>query len=182
MARKTGEAIRLIGQWLTEVKERLPHGAWLPWLQTEFGWSDETARKMMRVYECLKSQQSLNLEIDVSALYLIAAPSTPEPVREEVIRRAQSGESMTHAKAVEVVHSHQQRRTMPTFPVDPSIAKSIRKAQRAARKLAAEQLTIRILYEAIELLAETDGKPEEMVVLGRKHDCLSLEVLGCSSR
>jgi hypothetical protein len=42
----------------------------------------------MNVYERFKSSNFEHLEIDVSALYLIARRSTPEPVRAEVIRRA----------------------------------------------------------------------------------------------
>jgi hypothetical protein len=58
------------------------HGNWLPWLEGEFGWSDETARKFMRVHDMVKSQQCWNLEsIEVSALSLLAAPSTPKAAR-----------------------------------------------------------------------------------------------------
>ena len=39
-----------IGNLLTECKERLSHGAWLPWLDQEFKWSDQTARNFMHLY------------------------------------------------------------------------------------------------------------------------------------
>jgi hypothetical protein len=42
----------------------------------------------MQVYEACKSGTVHDLDIDVSALYLIAAPKTPEPVRKEIIERA----------------------------------------------------------------------------------------------
>jgi hypothetical protein len=35
----------------------------------------------------VKINKLLNLDLDVSALYLIAAPKTPEPVRQEVTPR-----------------------------------------------------------------------------------------------
>ncbi len=108
LARKTAEAIRLIGQWLTEVKERLPHGAWESWLHSEFAWTDRTAQRLMQVYEAFKSDNLSDLSIDVSALYLIAAPKTPEPVRQEIIYRAQTGEHITHAKAVRVRVSYEE--------------------------------------------------------------------------
>ncbi len=107
-AKRTAQTIVLIGQWLTEVKTRLPHGAWSPWLETEFGWSDQSARRFIHVYENIKVNTLLNLDIDVSALYLIAAPKTPESVRQEVIRRAESGEPMTRAKAVEVLEEYEK--------------------------------------------------------------------------
>lgn len=62
------------------------HGLWLPWLESEFGWSHDTARNFIQVWDCFKLRNFRDLNIDVSALYLIAAPKTPEPVRQEVIR------------------------------------------------------------------------------------------------
>jgi hypothetical protein len=53
-------------------------------IDAEFGWTRMTANRFMNVYEQFKSNNLLHLDIDVSALYLIAAPSTPPPVRLEV--------------------------------------------------------------------------------------------------
>jgi hypothetical protein len=71
------------------VKERLPHGQWEAWRDSELAWSEQTARNFMQVHAAFKTTKFVDLTIDVSALYLIAAPKTPEPVREEVIRCAQ---------------------------------------------------------------------------------------------
>ena len=46
----TAENILRIGEHLVAVKERLEHGKWLPWLQSEFGWTDMTAQRFMQVY------------------------------------------------------------------------------------------------------------------------------------
>jgi hypothetical protein len=87
-----------IGRHLTEAKERCAHGQWLPWLEDEFGWSDQTARRFTHVYELwLKNNNLLNLPIDVSSLYLLAAPKTPAEVRHEAMRRAENGEGLTRA-------------------------------------------------------------------------------------
>jgi hypothetical protein len=43
------------------------------------------------------------LEIEVSALYMIAEASTPEPARLELLRRAKAGERITRAKARVVI-------------------------------------------------------------------------------
>ncbi|WP_371720652.1 hypothetical protein [Acidobacterium sp. S8] len=50
----------------------------MPWLKSEFGWSIPTAERFIRVYENIKLVNLTNLSIDVSALYLIASPSTAE--------------------------------------------------------------------------------------------------------
>jgi hypothetical protein len=187
MARKTAEAIRLIGQWLSEVKERLPHGAWLPWLETEFGWSLQTAHNFMNVYRFCKSQTVRDLPIDVKALYKIAAPSTPEPVREEVVRRAKSGEHITHAKAVEAIASYEKKNEVPT----PAAARQIALAtgiptlasnnayvlpmsQEEENALGDEQHKSRSIYRAIEEIVFANLTPTQMVVLGHKFACRNL--------
>jgi hypothetical protein len=44
-----------------------------------------------------------NLDLPMRSLYLLAAPSTPEPARTEVIQRAEAGEHFTHAQVKEIV-------------------------------------------------------------------------------
>jgi hypothetical protein len=53
---------------------RLKHGQFLEWIEREFAWSRQSAERFMKVYEWFKCNNLLLLEIDVSALYLIAAP------------------------------------------------------------------------------------------------------------
>jgi len=95
LARMTASGIVEIGQVLAEVKEQLPHGRFLRWIEAEFGWKKSTAENYMLVYRNIKLPNVGNLNVDVSALYLIAAPSTPAPVREEAIRRAEHGEHVS---------------------------------------------------------------------------------------
>jgi hypothetical protein len=81
-----------IGRHLAEAKKIAGHGNWLPWLKHEFGWTEMTATRFMNVYEMSKSNNLLDLELPISSLYLLAAPSTPEETRTELIERAKSGE------------------------------------------------------------------------------------------
>ena len=39
-----------IGRLLTEAKQIAGHGNWLPWLEREFQWTDDTALNFMRVH------------------------------------------------------------------------------------------------------------------------------------
>jgi hypothetical protein len=52
-----------IGNCLIAVKARLQHGAWLPWLEREFGWSDRAARNYMRAAVAFKPETVSNLAI-----------------------------------------------------------------------------------------------------------------------
>jgi hypothetical protein len=115
-AKRTAQGIVQIGQWLSEAKGRLKHGQWLPWLRTEFGWSDRTAQNFLQVHRAFKSANFSDLEIDVSALYLIAAPKTPQPVRAAIIERAQTGEPISYAKATAMVENHIKCEIADQFP------------------------------------------------------------------
>ena len=93
--RVVGDIIE-IGRRLTEAKRLAGHGGWLPWLDDEFGWTDRHARNFMSVYEMAsKSEKFSDLNLSVSGLYLLAAPSTPEEAREAVIERAKNGEALS---------------------------------------------------------------------------------------
>jgi hypothetical protein len=59
----------------------------------------------MQVAEAVgKNNKLLDLNIGVSSLYLLAAPSTPPEAVETVIERAKTGEKVTGAEVKKVVH------------------------------------------------------------------------------
>lgn len=106
---RTSHAIIENGRDLLEAKARVGHGNFLAWIQGCFPWSQRTARRMMEVAENIKCGKLANLadmgNIHLSALYLLAQPSTPEAAREEAIARVEGGESLTHAQAKELIEA-----------------------------------------------------------------------------
>jgi hypothetical protein len=96
--RVVGDVIE-IGRRLAQCKEIAGHGGWLPWLDREFGWSVDTAQRYMQVADFAKNRNLRNLELPVSGLYLLAAPSTPEEARAAIVERAEKGETLTLAKS-----------------------------------------------------------------------------------
>jgi hypothetical protein len=100
--RVIGDVIE-IGQRLTISKKLCGHGGWLPWLEREFGWSEDSALRFMRVAEFAKNRNLRNLKIPVSGLYLLAAPGTPEMARDEAIERTEAGERLTPAQIKELI-------------------------------------------------------------------------------
>ena len=99
IAKRVLDDVIEVGQRLTECKALLRHGAWLSWLEREFGWSDDTALNFMRVSEMAKSRTVRDLSLlPVSGLYLLAKPSTPDGVRDDVLRRAAIGEAPSVAE------------------------------------------------------------------------------------
>jgi Protein of unknown function (DUF3102) len=183
-AKKTAKGIIMIGQWLTEAKAKLPHGAWLPWLRTEFGWSERTARRFMQVAEACKSATVADLDIDVSTLYLVTSPKTPEPVVKEIIKRAEKGEPMTKAKAEAVLKEHTKRAAVPTPAVARQIAIATGKPTLASSGIYVPPMTKKQeeiagkeqdfvwgIYHAVETIVRANISPIEMARLGEKQSC-----------
>ncbi len=85
------------------IKESLPHGQFLPWIEAEFGMGDRTARRFMDVARVFGSKMDSLSDLNVTneALYELAAPKTPLEVREEVERMIEAGEVVTKATGQE---------------------------------------------------------------------------------
>lgn len=104
--KRSAQDIWEIGQRLAEVRSQLKHGQFEKWLKDEFGWSRRTAYNFISVYEAF--QESVNfaqIDIATSALYLLAAPSTPQTIRNEVLERAQKGEKIAYKDLHRVIKS-----------------------------------------------------------------------------
>jgi len=97
-----------IGKDLMGVKNRLEHGQWENWLKAEFEWSCSIALKHMQVAEAFESVNFTDLAIRQSALYLLAQPSTSQESRTAAITLAKAGETITVAKAKEIIAENRQ--------------------------------------------------------------------------
>ena len=105
---RTAQDIIDIGQKLIEVKEQLGHGKFRNWLKAEFDWSVRTATRFMQVAMKFKSANLAHLDIAVSALYLLAEPSTPNEAHEEALELVKQGENITYAKAQNIINQHKE--------------------------------------------------------------------------
>jgi hypothetical protein len=95
----TIRAIWTIGRKLVEVRWQLEENLFGEWLHREFEWSRRTAYHYINVYEAfpqIDTENFTRLDIDVSALYLLAAPSTPSELRSHFFKLAQSGKRVRH--------------------------------------------------------------------------------------
>lgn len=100
--RRTAEDIIEIGRDLIAVKERLPHGQFLPWLEAEFGMGQSTADRFMQVAKVYGGKIPTVGNLSATALYELAAPKTPLEVREEVEKMIEAGEVVTKATVQEL--------------------------------------------------------------------------------
>ena len=97
-----------IGQKLIEVKEKLDHGRFLIWLNTEFNWSKSAARQFMQVARHFKRGNFTDLNIAASALYLLASNTTSVAARQEALERAAQGEIINRSEAKSIIAHHKE--------------------------------------------------------------------------
>lgn len=116
---RTAENIIAIGEKLQAVRDALLHGEWEPWLREEFDWSTSSALKMMQVSERFKSIKITDLRFDVSALYLLAAPSTPQAAAIEAVQLAQQGLPITPTRAKQLINKHRGVQTLNDYRARP---------------------------------------------------------------
>jgi Protein of unknown function (DUF3102) len=108
-----------IGARLTECKRICGHGGWLLWLDREFGWTEMTATRFINLYEMSKSNKLLDLDLPLSGLYLLAAPSTPPEARDAIIARAEAGEKMSVVEVTEKIAEAKGRRQPRNMALAP---------------------------------------------------------------
>ncbi len=112
--RRTLDDWKLIGSRLAWVKDRLPHGAWLPFLELEFGLSDRHARNFMTVAAFI-SRKEAEVFSDLPPSTVAVLATAPTPVQEEVAGRLRRGER-------------------PSFTEIRDLAKHTRSSARTARR------------------------------------------------
>jgi hypothetical protein len=119
MLKRTVTDVWTLGTELCIQQEELSdyhHGAFLAWLKNEMeplGLSKSTAYRMMDVARRFSLPTLGNLPFAVSALYLLASPSSPEEARREALLLAADDVPITRAKAQELI-AHAQATAAPT--------------------------------------------------------------------
>ena len=91
--------ILTIGGLLSEAREKVPHGEWLPWLKNEFSMSERSAQKYIKATSfAAKYELGADFNVSPSALFLISRYDQREicgrrdQCREGKTRRARLGE------------------------------------------------------------------------------------------
>jgi hypothetical protein len=131
LGKRVIEDVIEIGRRLTLAKPMAGHGKWLPWLKREFGWTEQSALNFMRAYELAKSKNFLDLNLPVSAIYQLAAPSTPPEAVEAVVARAKAGEKVTGADVKKVVGDAKIAKAGPSSPPSAAMRKAKLKKDKA---------------------------------------------------
>ena len=190
LIRQTARDIFFVGQKLAEVKQQLKHGEFRNWLKTEFNWSVSSATKFMQVSEQFKNVNFTHLNFATSALYVLAAPSTPEHARQHALKLASKGEHITYSLAKIIVKHHKESADsdpyLPEAPkstdnettIDVSPSENAKTAEQSVRIVEIKQpkplhtenkkqiQDFEIVYAGVRIAVE--GSPQDLTILFEK--------------
>lgn len=121
--RRAAQDIWEIGKMLILVQSQLERGQFDDWIKTEFDWSRRTAYKFISVYKRFDRQINFaEVNIATSALYLLAAESTPENIRQDFIDKAQQGVKITHQEVKQQLAALNEKKEPSSVEIVPQKA------------------------------------------------------------
>lgn len=164
LMKRTVESIFEIGQRLIVVKERLGHGHFGSWLETEFEWSQDTASNFINVAKKFgKFPNFSEFDMAASALYMLAAPSTPDAARIEALARAKAGESITYKAAKGI----KQKYTSPVAKLESALKQGMQPGSQLSSTALAHTPLPRIKQEIVAIcnpaLVEAPPAPSQVM-------------------
>jgi|GEM_PF-4971087 len=136
-----------IGLELLKAKELLAHGQFRPWVRREFRWSERTATSYIKLAEHYEGKTAKFADLDLGTALALVTDPTLEKVREEVFKRAETGENITRVdvrKQIAEVKATQPKRPIKTKTTAPSVATE-GEASHAIGKSPAEEVAAALL-------------------------------------
>jgi hypothetical protein len=109
------------GKHLSEVRSALSQkggthkGEWLRWLKRQVGFSEHTARRDINVFEVFGSNATRvsHWNLPLRSLYELAAPTTPEPARAQVLGCLEAGKKLPYREIKAVIAAHTLKEDQP---------------------------------------------------------------------
>lgn len=141
LLKRTAQNIIKIGKNLKAVKEKLPHGHYLPWLKAEFEMSERQALNFTRVATRFENKSAIIADLSPTIIYELAAPSTSDEIVEGVI----SGEIDPTLEAIRAEKEQEKKRA----------EKSEEEAKRAKEETKLLQRQLRLTEEEAEFKVQT---------------------------
>lgn len=123
-SRQTARLAIEIGRDLIDAKEALPHGQWLPWLEAEFGWSESTAQRYIRLAKTFKSVNLTDLNISLSALHLLASGTIDPEDRDAALDLARENGGLSYSEARDLIHPAASPAEVPDGPLARKLSRA----------------------------------------------------------
>ena len=121
--KRTSEGIIIMATVAAEVRDEYGYQAYIAWLYGEFGLKPTMGDNLLAIHKNLLTPNfgvTDWRQFAPSALYLLAAPSTPDAAREEALERAANGEAITHSAAKEIIRQLHEK--VETGDLRPQLA------------------------------------------------------------
>ena len=113
-----------IGRELRAVKQRLEHGQFINWVEAACKLSARTAQLMMKAADWAEGKDEIVAHLEPTAIYLLAAPSTPDSIRREVLSGLEQGQSPSPRLIKDMIRAAKERKQPPrertTQATDPA--------------------------------------------------------------
>jgi len=122
LAQDTSVGLWKMGGILTDAQEKLAAhgtGTFLKWLEAEVGLSQSTAYRLMQVHKAFDLPTVGRMAFSTSTLYYLSTGTVPASARQEAVRRAAEGETITPDVAREIVQAHRPAPLPPPLPPLP---------------------------------------------------------------
>lgn len=105
------------GERLLRWKDVLPHGAWLPWVVAETGFSPQWARDAINVYRRFQHTPLLLMDLDLALpqTAVIRLATAPDAAFEDVMDRLKEGEKLRVVDVDDVIKGHRKREKAETL-------------------------------------------------------------------
>ena len=118
-----------VGVELARIKEQLPHGQFGRWLAAEFGLTERTAQNYMAAAALAAKYETVSV-LRPKTLYVLAGPSTPDTVRQDIVDRLSAGETLSDSTIQQMIgeakwqeRSQRPRGKRRSEPKPPKISK-----------------------------------------------------------
>ena len=146
--RRGGQAVLDIGRGLLEAKSMLPHGEWLPWINTRIGYSEKTAQNFMRLAREFSNPQAL---ADLGATKALALLALPADEREQFVQEHNVVDMTTRQLEQAIGERDEARKAAEDARADALTA------EQARAKMEADMAAARNLLESARADADSDG-------------------------
>lgn len=94
---------------LISIKAQIGHGAFGAWIEAEFRMDVKTAQNYMRTASVFGDKSEIVSLLPASTVYTLAAKSTPETIREDVLRQIEEGQRPEPAVIAETIRTAKQQ-------------------------------------------------------------------------
>jgi hypothetical protein len=158
--KRTAQDIIEIGRDLIAAKEHIGHGGFGEWLEAEFQMSEQAARNFIHVAERFGSESTKFVDFNPSILYMLAAPSTPDPIVEQVT----SGAIPATTAAVKEAIAKAKAAEAKAAAIQQQLVSVRAAADEKQEEYEAAQERIKSLTRTIEAIKKEQSQVREKIV------------------